>query len=294
MSEHKFGGDWTEDKLDRLRKYLPAYTKILTRNTNAQYFSTIYIDAFAGSGYRTERNRNAEESSYDDGDLIYADDPYRYGEAEAALAGDLEESDILRTSAENRFLDGSAHIALKTEPPFDKYIFIEQNSKRADALKFLKHEFPSRAGAIEIVNDDANRFLQDYCARTEMWRKWRAVVFLDPYGLQVEWKTLEAIAQTKAIDLWILVPIGIGVCRNLPRKKPPPPEWAKRITTFFGTDEWQKFYVSKSEVAKPVTPSLFEIDSNTELVPEESLVRDADFADIGDFFVRRLETIFNL
>ena len=25
-----FGGDWTEEKLARLAKYLPAYTKILT------------------------------------------------------------------------------------------------------------------------------------------------------------------------------------------------------------------------------------------------------------------------
>ena len=43
-----FGGDWTEEKLDMLRKYLRAYTTALKR----QPFGLMYIDAFAGSGYR--------------------------------------------------------------------------------------------------------------------------------------------------------------------------------------------------------------------------------------------------
>lgn len=33
-------------------------------------------------------------------------------------------------------------------------------------------------------------------------------MFLDPYGMQVDWATIEAIAKTKAIDLWILFPLG--------------------------------------------------------------------------------------
>jgi three-Cys-motif partner protein len=38
------------------------------------------------------------------------------------------------------------------------------------------------------------------------WRSHRAVLFLDPYGMQVEWQTIEAIAKTAAIDLWLLFP----------------------------------------------------------------------------------------
>ena len=33
-------------------------------------------------------------------------------------------------------------------------------------------------------------------------------MFLDPYGTQVSWTTIKAIADTRAIDLWILFPIG--------------------------------------------------------------------------------------
>jgi three-Cys-motif partner protein len=30
------------------------------------------------------------------------------------------------------------------------------------------------------------------------------VLFLDPYGMEVDWQTLKAIARTKAIDVWYL------------------------------------------------------------------------------------------
>ena len=33
-------------------------------------------------------------------------------------------------------------------------------------------------------------------------------LFLDPYGMQVEWATIESIAHTQAIDLWLLFSAG--------------------------------------------------------------------------------------
>jgi hypothetical protein len=53
MAEHSFGGPWTERKLKCLRDYLSAYRTIFTGNPKARYFSTWYIDAFAGTGSRT-------------------------------------------------------------------------------------------------------------------------------------------------------------------------------------------------------------------------------------------------
>jgi len=48
--EHRFGGSWTEQKLAAVRYYLDFYTMALSK----QPFETWYIDAFAGSGDRTE------------------------------------------------------------------------------------------------------------------------------------------------------------------------------------------------------------------------------------------------
>ena len=40
MIEHAFGGDWTEDKLARLAKYLTAYRSVFTGNAKARHFTT--------------------------------------------------------------------------------------------------------------------------------------------------------------------------------------------------------------------------------------------------------------
>jgi three-Cys-motif partner protein len=61
--------------------------------------------------------------------------------------------------------------------------------------EYLKSEFPNRA--IDILNEDANAAVQRICRDTD-WRSNRAVLFLDPYGMQVAWETLAAVAATKA------------------------------------------------------------------------------------------------
>lgn len=43
-----FGGPWTDRKLAILSKYLNAYSTALS----SQPFEKLYIDAFAGTGYR--------------------------------------------------------------------------------------------------------------------------------------------------------------------------------------------------------------------------------------------------
>jgi len=69
----------------------------------------------------------------------------------------------------------------------------------------LAEEFSKRD--IKIICDDANTALLNWCKQLDTKRA-RAVVFLDPFGASVEWKVIEAIADTKAVDLWILFPHG--------------------------------------------------------------------------------------
>jgi three-Cys-motif partner protein len=67
----------------------------------------------------------------------------------------------------------------------------------------------------------------------------RGVIFLDPYGMEVEWATVRAIAQTKALDVWYLFPL-MGIYRQAAN------DWvaiddSKRplITRVLGTDDWE-------------------------------------------------------
>jgi three-Cys-motif partner protein len=246
--EHDFGGRWTEAKLEALRKYLHAYNQALKH----QPFRRAYIDAFAGTGYRREPRGRADRSV----SLLFPD-----------LAGG--EATGLR--------DGSARIALQVEPPFHQYRFIEKDPQRCAALERLREAFPERADAIRILQGDANEELRALCAKD--WRQHRAVLFLDPYGMQVEWETIASVAGTQAIDLWLLFPLGMGLNRMLPRSGQVPEAWARRITALLGTDEWREhFYRTEAE------PDLF----------GENILRTikASMEEIGRYFLQRLQTVF--
>jgi len=252
MLMHEFGGDWTAEKLERIRKYLQAYTKIFERNERARMLSTTYVDAFAGTGYRLDAGRDSESP--------------------VSLFRELAQDDV------RQLHKGSARVALEVEPGFNRYVFIEKDMHRAKELEALRREFPAKAPSMEIIRSDANDYLQHWC-RSSNWSRSRAVVFLDPYGMQVDWSTMEAIAATRAIDLWLLFPLGMGVNRLLTREGPPPEAWQRRLTRFFGTEDWKDaFYPSKT--------------IRTLFGEEEASEKDADYDAIGRYFVSRLKVLF--
>lgn len=246
---HRFGGDWTATKLDVLAKYLSSYTTVLKKQKSLR---KAYIDAFAGTGYRTLRHDEDAHST----ELLFPD---------------------LANPAPQKLLDGSARLALKTQPRFDKYIFIERSPERCRQLEGLKQEFPDLSEDIRIELGEANQEIRKLCKKD--WHSRRAVLFLDPYGMQVEWETIAAIAATKAIDLWLLFPLGIGVNRLLTRTGKIPPEWRARLDTFLGTQDWyDEFY---------------RVESKTTLFGgEEEHVVKATIETIGRYFNDRLRSVF--
>ena len=64
MAVPRFGGRWTEQKLEILRHYLDAYTTALKN----QPFILHYVDGFAGAGsYNESANEYAEFYEFRDG-----------------------------------------------------------------------------------------------------------------------------------------------------------------------------------------------------------------------------------
>jgi three-Cys-motif partner protein len=248
MSDQLFGGNWTDQKLDKVRRYLHEYMKILKYKT---WLRTEYIDAFAGTGYRAVREACPEE---------------------AFLFDELESPEI------EGYRDGSSRLALGIDPPFGKYVFIEKSPEKCEELEKLKADYPLIADRVVIHNREANECLSELCARPSDWRNRRAVVFLDPFGMQVEWKTIELIASTRAVDLWYLFPIG-PVNRLLQRGGCRQPGFSERLDLIFGTHSWEeRFYSPRS------TPSLFEGDASME--------KTTDFSEIGNYILERLGSVF--
>ncbi|GAG05556.1 unnamed protein product, partial [marine sediment metagenome] len=205
----KFGGSWTDEKLKKVKKYLTAYATIM----NKQKFRFAYIDAFAGTGYR-----EGKKNKIDNQISLFQQNDIREIETYSA---------------------GSARIALQIKPNFDKYIFIEKSKKYFIELQKLKNEFPENKQKIQLVNADANTYISDLCNNYK-WQNHRAVLFLDPYGMQVDWETIKAIANTEAIDLWYLFPFGIGVNHLLKKDASKiQTSWNIKLDNIFGTHEWK-------------------------------------------------------
>ncbi|MBY5608716.1 three-Cys-motif partner protein TcmP [Rhizobium leguminosarum] len=247
--DHEFGGQHTEIKLELVEKYLKAYSTALRQKFNSLW----YIDAFAGTGSRTVR--------------IEAKD------------GDLFDEPIPERVESRR---GSAKIALDIEPKFDRLIFMDQKPAHCAALEALKASHPGRD--VHVLNGDANVIIQNNINRVD-WSSRRAIMFLDPYGMEVAWETLQAIAKTKAIDVWFLFPLS-GLYRQAARNiSGVDATKRKALTIMLGTDEWE------AELYSPVPPI---IDLLGTLEAPEERQRNADVAGLESYVKRRLETIFPL
>lgn len=247
---HEFGNidSWTKEKLERVKEYLDRYLVALKN----QDFRLEYIDAFAGTGYVTGKFTVPAQTLFD-----------------------TEETISLKN-----FIDGSARVALQTSPPFSQYIFIERHQTRFQELARLRKEFPKLASSIKLVNAEANGYVQRMCRDNWISARRRAVMFLDPYGTQVTWETIKAIAETHAIDLWILFPIGT-VNRLLNRNGRIIEGRKQRLNMLFGEEGWFETFYQIQERRVLFTNEV-----------EERYVKRASFETIAEYFVRRLATVF--
>jgi three-Cys-motif partner protein len=241
---HTFGSEQTERKLDCLRKYLTAFCIAL----NQKGFSRVYIDAFAGTGSRTS---------------THASLPLFEGQEATAI-----EVTTL----------GSARIAMGLNPGFHSLIFIEQDEEKARALNHYTRLTDTRA---QVRQGDANEIVQHICRRHDWQReRIRGVIFLDPYGMEVSWETVEAIAKTEALDCWYFFPLS-GPYRNAP-KNPERLDQSKieALNRVFGTPNWRRDWYSSKETQQ----DLFGSPTSEE--------RAANVDEIESWIRRRLQDVF--
>ena len=141
-----------------------------------------------------------------------------------------------RVKDEERYIEGSPLRALQCDPPFDCYWFIELSPQRVEKLKSLQSQFPNRK--VIIRRGDCNRILcEEVIPQITRKSKQRALIFLDPYGLQVEWTTVEALARAKTFDVFVNFPL-MAVTRILKRDEPPTGWRMNLLKKVMGDDSW--------------------------------------------------------
>lgn len=173
-------------------------------------------------------------------------------------------------------IEGSATIAvtkLKNE-----FQFIHLIEKNEEYVKELSNLVGSKS-IVRVHNNDANIKMQNLIDSIN-WRESRGVAFLDPYGLQLEWTTLEKIAKTKAIDVWYLFPIS-GLNRLIPKDQEKSKEINNELVDrILGTKEWREIFYKSTD------QSSFISDKN------DSKKKVLNTSEIGEYVKNRLETIY--
>lgn len=121
--EHRFGGPWTDEKLQVVLKYLGFYTAAL----GGKFGKLIYIDAFAGTGSR-EFDDEAGETQSSDGSALRAIqvepsfDEYIFIEKDPEKALELGRNLLSRSGRNARVICGDANDELlKLLQSWNKY-----------------------------------------------------------------------------------------------------------------------------------------------------------------------------
>ncbi|MCR4704051.1 MAG: three-Cys-motif partner protein TcmP [Saccharofermentans sp.] len=238
VTSQKFGGNWTEEKLNIFTSYLDSYLIALQR----QKFKKIYIDAFAGTGE-------------------------------------------IETRDGEQCLVGSAKRALSSDKKFDHYYFIEADLQKAEELQnMINTEFSQMRRIVTIYCGDANEKLADIIRNVD-WRYNRGLLFLDPYATQVNWTTLENVAQTKSIDVWYLFPFS-ALERMLP-KNGKYDKSEECIDRLLGDTGWREEFYKKDPQL-----TLFDLSPDLEQSNEDRMVKVANPEHIKNYILSRLGTIF--
>ncbi len=233
----------TEKKLKAISNYLEGFLKVMK---NQDFFETIYIDAFAGSG---ELPTDYEAPLFDG-------------------IADFEE-----------IILGSAIRAVQLSRKFSQYIFIDDNAAKAAELEERLKPYRKPGDNIRIVVGDANSEIAKLIPKLSQPNV-RAVVFLDPFGNQVGWHTLEALARTRHVDLWYLFPAMLGVYRQVRNSDAKmTPEQVSSLDRLFGPNNWKEAFIETKH----------EQDLFGDVVKEQKI---ADVQDITRFKIKCMKKIF--
>lgn len=135
-----------------------------------------------------------------------------------------------------QLVDGSPKIALKTNPPFSEYHFIDADPKRAGQLRRIAGDRED----VHIYSADCNEVLLDKVfprAKYDDYR--RALCLLDPYNINLKWEVIEAAGKMGSVEVFLTFMI-MDINRNVLRKNPDKAiqSKAEQLTRLWGDETW--------------------------------------------------------
>ena len=174
------------------------------------------------------------------------------------------------------FTIGSALQAIDLDRPFAHYHLIEKSKKSLSKLRAqVKQRNPTRN--VSYHAGDVNLLLPPLIEALKSDQ--RSVVFADPYGMQLDWSTVAAIARVPRCDFWLLVPTSslLRLATKNPNRRST--AWEQRLDSFMGERDWRtRWYETTGQI------SLFD--------EGEEVLRTATLDLVTADFRKRLESTF--
>lgn len=170
-----------------------------------------------------------------------------------------------------RIVDGSPTRALAIEPPFESFHFIDLDPDRVERLRNISKQRRD----VHVYCGDCNEVLvKQVFPRLAFERRERALCILDPYGLHLNWETMQNAGSSKVIEIFLNFPV-MDMNRNV--------LWRneehvlnlhrERMTRFWGDESWR-------DVAYKAVPGLF-----------EKMREKASNAEVAEAFRNRLREV---
>lgn len=244
----KWGGSWTDKKLNAFENYVRAYLTIMQAQKEKYngWPTTIYFDGFVGSGSRYNEEGTSLFSEY------------------------FNENEI-------NVYKGSAERVLRLKQKFDYYYFIDSDKAAIQELETKLKDSGLVNNNCHFINDDVNNQLIKLLKILD--EKTAALVLLDPFGMQVNWNSIEVLVG-KRVDIWILLPSGVIINRLLDSKGKL--TFSNKLESFFGL------------TIDEIKDRFYKIEENETLFDTEQRLKKVDdsISKIAELYISKLKNIF--
>ena len=133
-------------------------------------------------------------------------------------------------------IPGSPWNALNLQPPFRELHLIDLDKNRTAELRRLSAGLPN----VKVYDGDANEILLKLFPMVNYRKRRRALCILDPYGLHLDWKVIEAAAKMGTIEIFLNFPVH-DMNRNVLLWNPDgaSTDDVARMNAFWGDDSWR-------------------------------------------------------